>query len=74
MRIKPITSDAEHEEAVAEIDQLVHRIPAAGTVAADRIGIRATLVEAYEDRHWPIDPSDPVEAIKFATEQREVHA
>ena len=69
MRIKPITSDAEHEEAVAEIDQLVHRIPAAGTVAADRIGIRAMLVEAYEDRHWPIDPPDPVEAIKFAMEQ-----
>ena len=70
MRIKPVTNDAEHEEAVAEIDRLMARNPAAGTAAADRLGVLATLVEAYEDRRWPIDPPDPVEAILFAMEQR----
>ncbi len=70
MRIKPITTDAEHEEALAEIDRLMDRNPAAGTAGADRLGVLATLVEAYEDRRWPIDPPDPVEAIKFAMEQR----
>ena len=29
-----------------------------------------TLVEAYEAKHFPLDLPDPVEAIKFAMEQR----
>ena len=29
----------------------------------------ATLVQAYEARHYPIDLPDPVEAIKFRMEQ-----
>lgn len=70
MRIKPITTDAEHKEAVAEIDRLMARNPAADTRAADRLGVLATLVEAYEDRRWPIEAPDPVEAIVFAMEQR----
>ncbi len=70
MKIKPITTDAEHEEALAEIDRLIDRNPAASTAAADRLGVLATLVEVYEDTRWPIDPPDPVEAIKFAMDQR----
>ncbi len=70
MKIKPITTDAGHAEAVAEIDRLMDRNPAAGTAAADRLGVLATLVDAYEDRRWPIDPPDPVDAILFAMEQR----
>ncbi len=70
MRIKPITTDAEHAEALAELDRLMDRNPAAGTPAADRLGVLATLVDAYEDRRWPIDPPDPIEAITFAMEQR----
>ena len=70
MKIKPITTDAEHEEALAEIDRLMDRNPAASTAAADRLGVLATLVEVYEDTRWPIDPPDPVEAIKFAMDQR----
>ena len=40
------------------------------TAAADRLGVLATLVEVYEDTRWPIDAPDPVEAIKFAMDQR----
>ncbi len=70
MRIKPVTTDAEHEEALAELDCLMDRNPAVGTAAADRLGVLATLVEAYEDHRWPIEPPDPIEAIVFAMEQR----
>ncbi len=70
MKIKPITTDAEHEEALAEIDRLMDRNPAGGTAAADRLGVIATLVEVYEDTRWPIDPPDPIEAIRFAMDQR----
>ena len=70
MRIKPVTNDAEHSEALAEIDRLMDRNPAPGTAPADRLGVLATLVETYEDRRWPIEAPDPGEAILFAMEQR----
>lgn len=28
-----------------------------------------TLIEAYERKHYPVDPPDPIEAIKFRMEQ-----
>ena len=72
MRIKPITTDAEHEEALIEIARLMNRNPAEGTPMADRLGVLAALVEVYEEKRWPIDPPDPVEAIAFAMEQHGV--
>jgi HTH-type transcriptional regulator/antitoxin HigA len=30
----------------------------------------AALIEAYERKHWPIDPPDPVEAIRYCMEQQ----
>ena len=36
----------------------------------DRLDILVTLVEAYERQHFPLDLPDPVEAIKFAMEQK----
>ena len=29
-----------------------------------------TLIEAYEDKHYPMDPPDPIEAIQFRMEQQ----
>ncbi len=69
MRIKPITTDAEHEEALVEVARLMNRNPAEDTSEADRLGVLAALVEAYQDKRWPIDPPDPIEAITFAMEQ-----
>ncbi|WP_246506005.1 hypothetical protein [Mesorhizobium silamurunense] len=31
----------------------------------------ATLIEAYETKHYPIYPPDPIEAIRFRMEQPE---
>lgn len=31
----------------------------------DRLDVLATLIEAYEVRHYPMDPPDPIEAIQF---------
>mmetsp|Transcript_1280 Transcript_1280/g.924 ORF Transcript_1280/g.924 Transcript_1280/m.924 type:complete len:410 (+) Transcript_1280:329-1558(+) len=40
-----------------------------GTAEADELELLATLVEMYEDKHYPIDHPDPVEAIKFRMDQ-----
>ena len=40
-----------------------------GTAEGDELDVLATLVEAYENKHFPISAPDPVEAIKFRMEQ-----
>jgi len=41
-----------------------------GTPEGDRLDVLATLIEAYEDRRYPMEPPDPIEAIKFRMEQQ----
>ena len=41
-----------------------------GTPQGNQLDVLATLVEAYERKHFPIDPPDPIEAIKFRLEQQ----
>ncbi len=38
-------------------------------VDIDELEILATLVEDYEEKHFPIDAPDPVEAIRFRLDQ-----
>ncbi len=41
-----------------------------GAAEGDRLDVLVTLVASWEEKHWPIDLPDPVEAILFAMEQR----
>ncbi len=66
--LKPIRSEADYEEALAEAERLWGA--PAGTPDGDRLDILATLIDAYEAQHYPIDPPDPVEAIKFRMDQQ----
>jgi HTH-type transcriptional regulator/antitoxin HigA len=68
MMIKPIRTRADHEAALREIERLWGADR--GTPEGDCLDILATLVEAYEQSHFPIDAPDPVEAIKFRLEQQ----
>lgn len=70
MEIKPIRTDADYEEALEEISGLMAGDPPLGTPEGDRLDVLATLVQAYEARHHPVLPADPVEAIKFRMEQQ----
>ena len=40
------------------------------TPEGDRLDLLATLIEVYEVKHHPMDPPDPIEAIKFRMEQQ----
>ncbi|MGO8879786.1 MAG: helix-turn-helix domain-containing protein [Desulfomonilaceae bacterium] len=67
MEIKPIKTEADYEATLSEIEKLWDSEP--DTPESDRLDILVTLVEAYETKHYPIDPPDPVDAIKFRMEQ-----
>lgn len=66
--LKPIRSEADHAAALAEVERLWSA--KAGTPEGDRLDVLATLIDAYGARHHPLDPPDPVEAIKFRMEQQ----
>jgi len=67
-RLKPIRTKADHKRALAEVERLWGA--KSSTPEGDRLDILATLIDAYEDEHYPMDPPDPVEAIKFRMEQQ----
>lgn len=64
MGIRPIRTEEEHRAALAEIEALWGSEE--GTPEGDRLDVLATLVDAYEERRWPTDALDPVEAIEAA--------
>src|SRR5713101_3247764 len=66
MQIKPIRTKADYERTLREIERLWGAEK--GTPEGDRLDVLATLVEAYEQKHFPIDPPDPIEAIRFRLE------
>jgi HTH-type transcriptional regulator/antitoxin HigA len=61
--IKPIKTRADYRGALAEIEKLMSA--KAGSPEGDRLDVLATLVEAYERDHFPMDLSDAVSALKF---------
>ena len=68
MNVHPIKTKADYKRTLVEIERLWDAAP--NTPAGDRLDILATLVSAYETKHYPIDSPDPIEAILFHMEQK----
>jgi HTH-type transcriptional regulator/antitoxin HigA len=68
IELKPIRTEADYEAALAEIEQFFEAVP--GTPEGDRLEILTTLVEAYEEKHYPMPLPDPIEAILYYLESR----
>jgi HTH-type transcriptional regulator/antitoxin HigA len=66
--IRPIRTKADHRWALTEVERHWDANP--GTPDGDRVDILVTLIEAYEEKHFPIDPPDPIAAIEFMMEQK----
>ncbi len=66
--VKPIRGEADYEGALAEVERLWGA--KSGTPRGDRLDVLATLIDAWESEHHPMDPPDPIEAIKFRMEQQ----
>jgi HTH-type transcriptional regulator/antitoxin HigA len=69
-KVKPIRSKRDYESALKEVGRLWGA--KAGTRDGDRLDVLATLIDAYEAEHYPMDPPDPIEAIKFRMAQQEL--
>ena len=67
-QVKPIRSKKGHAAALAEVERLWGA--KSGTPIGDRLDVLATLIDAYEAARYPMDPPDPIAAIKFRMEQQ----
>jgi HTH-type transcriptional regulator/antitoxin HigA len=65
--IRPIRSEADYDAALRRIDRLFDARK--GSRDGDRLEILLALVAAYEARNWPIEPPDPIDAIRFRMQQ-----
>src|ERR1700716_3795561 len=68
VEVKPIRTQRDHAAPLKEVERLWGA--KAGTPEGDRLDVLATLIDAYETEHYPIDPPDPIEAIKFRMQQQ----
>lgn len=69
MNINPIRTEADYDAALAEIERLWGAEP--GTDDGDKLDILATLVEKYENEHWPIDTArvDPIDMLNYLIDE-----
>jgi HTH-type transcriptional regulator / antitoxin HigA len=68
MEINPIKTEKDYDLALQRVDAIFDAKP--NSVEADELDILVTLIEKYEQIHYPIPEPDPIEAIKFMMEQR----
>jgi HTH-type transcriptional regulator/antitoxin HigA len=66
--LKPIRSESDYQAALVEVERLWGA--RLGTPEGDRLEVLATLIDAYEAQQDPMDPPDPIGAIRFRMEQQ----
>jgi len=70
MEIRPIRTDKDHRDALAEIDKCWGAPE--GTDEGDRLDVLVALVEIYEEKRWPINTAknfDPIDVLNYAIEE-----
>ena len=61
MNIKPIKTETDYKEALQVVENLMDA--KTDTPEGDSLDVLVTLIEAYEAKHHPVPPPDPIEAI-----------
>ena len=68
--IRPIRTDADYRVALALVAPYFDNEPEVNSDAGAHFEAMLTLIEAYEAKHYPMSPPDPIEAILFRMEQQ----
>jgi len=67
MEIKPIKTENDYFKSLKRVEVLWGS--KRDTPEGDELDLLVTIIEAYEMKHYPIAPPDPIDAIKFRMEQ-----
>lgn len=65
-----IKNEKDHAEALTRVSELMDKNPVSGSEEGDELEVLVLLIERYEQEKFPIDKPDPIEVIKFRTEQQ----
>jgi HTH-type transcriptional regulator / antitoxin HigA len=68
MMIRAIKTDADYGAALARVEEIFDSEP--GSPEFDELEVWGTLIGAYEDKHHPVPPPTPLEAIEFVMDQK----
>ena len=68
--IRPIRTESDYQAALKLVVPYFDNEPELDSDAGAHFEAMVTLIEAFEAKHYPIDPPDPVAAIKFRMEQQ----
>lgn len=63
MEIKPLKTEKDYRNALKRLELIFDALP--DTVESDEADILSLLIENYENKYYPIDAPDPIEAIKI---------
>jgi HTH-type transcriptional regulator / antitoxin HigA len=66
--IRPIRSEGDYQAGLERVEVLIDA--KLGTPEADELDVLASLIERYEEKHFPIAAPTPLAAIKFRMEQQ----
>ena len=66
--IRPLRTEGDYDAALDEIERYFENEPKPGSPEADRFDLLALIIEDYERKHWPIEPPDTVDAIRYRME------
>ncbi|MBC8047443.1 MAG: transcriptional regulator [Fimbriimonadaceae bacterium] len=67
--LKPIRKKNEYEESLERIYSLIQKGAKRSEKETDELEILSILAKEYEQKHFPVPPPHPLEAIKFRLEQ-----
>lgn len=70
MQAKLIKTEQEYNVALERIDELFDVSP--DSKEFEEIELLVALVDLYEQKYYPIEAPDPIEAIKFRMEQMDM--
>ena len=68
--LHPIRTEADYRAALALAGPYFENEPDVDSDAGAHFEALLTLIEAYEAKHYPMSPPDPIEAILFRMEQQ----
>jgi HTH-type transcriptional regulator / antitoxin HigA len=67
MEIKLIKTEADYQSAMKRLEEVFDA--AVGTPESDEADILGLLLDEYEQKFYPVDAPDPIEAIKIRMEE-----
>ena len=67
MDIKPIKTDSYYQMALSRLEEIFDA--PVGTPESDEADVLGLLIDEYENKHYPIEAPDPIEAIKIRMEE-----